>query len=330
MAAALIPYLDPPRYKLEDLPLLGDLSLEPFGILVGLGVLLGWRWCIHYAKVRDVNDWMARDLLFWALVAAFVMAHWVSVVFYFPERIREDPWVLLYILNGLSSVGGFLGAFLAMIWFLRRKNNEPVLIYGDMIIMGLLLGWSFGRAGCALVHDHPGQIVPEGTWLAVGPWPCKCPDGGGWLSACCSGTDGVFRYDLGLYEFVLTVWLALFAFFVFDWRNAHPGRLTGLVALVYGPARMLLDFMREEVVSGRVSNPDPRYVGLTAAQWATLAITGAGAWLVWGRRALPSDLNYAKESERIAAHRAKSDPPSTSETRRSQARDDDPPANSTP
>ena len=59
------------------------------------------------------------------VVLAFAVAHWVSVIFYFPERIEEDPWVLLYIFNGLSSVGGSLGAFIAMMWFLKR-HKQPV------------------------------------------------------------------------------------------------------------------------------------------------------------------------------------------------------------
>ncbi|TPV94081.1 MAG: hypothetical protein B7733_17270 [Myxococcales bacterium FL481] len=296
---ANIPYLDPPRLELGDLPLLGEIPIEPFGILVALGVILGWRFCLHYAKTRDIDDWMARDVMFWVLLCGFVMAHWVSVIFYFPERIAEDPLVLLYILNGLSSVGGFLGAFLGMTWFLR-KHRQPKLIYADMLTMGLLIGWCFGRAGCSWVHDHPGRIVAPDTFFAVGPWPCRCPDGGRALSACCEVGEGIFRYDLGLTEFLLTVWMAMYIFFIFDWRNAAPGRVTGIVALIYGPARVLMDFLREDTVSKGVSTPDVRYLGLTAAQWASLVIFGAGMYLVFIRKTTARDLEYAKESVRQA------------------------------
>ena len=95
------------------------------------------------------------------------MAHLVSVIFYFPERIRENPLVLVYIWSGLSSFGGFLGAALAFLYF-TRKEKIPALPYADAVALGLVIGWIFGRTGCFTAHDHPGR-TPTSSSRSVTP-----------------------------------------------------------------------------------------------------------------------------------------------------------------
>lgn len=298
-----IPYVVPPEKTIDfgrEIPLLGDhLTIGVFGILVAIGVLLGIQVAIKvYVKQKDLDEWLFRDQVFWVLVFGFVISHWYSVLFYFPEKVKENPWVLLMIWNGLSSVGGFLGAFIGMNWFLRRER-QPILVYADGNMFGLLLGMCFGRLSCALVHDHPGKIVEAGTFLAVGPWPCRCPEGRA-LPECCSAAQEVWRWDLGLLEFLVIFALTVFVYAIWDWRKAHPGRLTGLVALVYGPTRFVLDFLRESEAGKGVSTPDARYFGLTPAQYLALGIFAAGVWLMFLRKPKPEDLEYARDSDRKA------------------------------
>ncbi len=289
MLEALIPYIEIPTYTLvENPPLLGaPLKLQPFGPLVATGVILGWRQCLKYAKAKDIDEVLFRDYMFWVLVTAFVVSHWVSVIFYFPDQISDDPWVLLKVWNGLSSVGGFFGAFIGMMVYLKMKK-QPIMVYADASIFGLMLGWCFGRAGCSVVHDHPGRVVEQSNLLAVGPWP-----------------DGTWRYDLGLLELMFIVTLASTIYFLVDWRTKRPGWLVGLVATVYAPYRFLLDFARaDEAAMGVIGTPDARYAGLTPAQWFTVSFFLAGLWLLFVRRAKPGELDYAKDSERIAAEKA--------------------------
>ena len=343
----LIPYVVAPQknFVLPDwLPFAGGDSfpIQVFGLLVAVGVLLGINRAVDlYAKAKDLDEYIAIDQIRWVLVFGFIISHEVSVLFYFPERVREDPTVLLMLWSGLSSVGGFFGAGIGMVWFLKRRK-QPILPYADMNIFGLLLGMCFGRLACSLVHDHPGRIVTEETFMAVGPWQgCACTAaeaagksewflrgrGSGIHPDCCAVGEGVFRYDLGLMEFLAVGALTLFVYFVYDWRKALPGRLTGLVAATYGFARFWFDFLRETEVTPGVSMPDVRYAGLTTAQYFSLAFVGAGLYLLFIRKPKPSDLDWAKDSERIAQEnaraeddKAKDDPgePTSSETASSE------------
>jgi phosphatidylglycerol:prolipoprotein diacylglycerol transferase len=280
MTAAALPYVVPPSGSLP-LPWVGDLPLSVFGPLVAIGVVVGWRRCLRYAHVHRIEADAARTLMERVLLVGFVVAHLFSLVFYFPQRILENPWVLLWIPSGLSSVGGFLGAWLGLLWVTRR-TGLPRRRCADMLVYGLLAGFCFGRLGCALVHDHPGRIASPDTWLAVGPWP---------------GPAGVYRYDLGLLELGLCLTLLLLVHLAFDWRRAAPGRLTGLVAVGYATVRFVLDFFRAvDPVGG--GTPDPRYLGLTAAQHVTLAFLLAGLWLLLGRR--PADRAADREGSPAA------------------------------
>ena len=277
MLEALIPYLRPPEKLIADLPVIGPLKLQFFGPLVAAGVILGYHRCLHYAKRKDIDEFLARDLMFYVLVTGFVISHWVSVLFYFPEDVAANPLVLIMIWNGLSSVGGFFGAMVGFFWYLR-KHKQPYLVYFDMLCYGLLVGFTMGRLGCSLVHDHPGSIVDPSHWLAVGPWP-----------------DGQYRLDLGLLEFMYLVPILIYIHVFYDWMKARPGRLIGTVAMLYGPYRFFLDTMREK---------DKLYLGLTTAHYATLIILSIGLYLVFIRKSKPEDFNWAKDSERIAAEQA--------------------------
>jgi phosphatidylglycerol:prolipoprotein diacylglycerol transferase len=280
MLEALIPYIKPPEKLIADLPVIGPLKLQVFGPLVALGVILGYHRCLAFAKKRDIDEFIARDLMFYVLITGFVISHWVSVLFYFPEDVARNPAVLLMIWNGLSSVGGFFGALVGFFWYLR-KMKQPYLIYADMLVFGLLVGFTFGRLGCSLVHDHPGAIVDPSHPLAVGPWP-----------------GGEYRFDNGLLEFMYLVPIALFVHLVFGWAKSAPGRIAGLVCLLYAPFRFALDFMREK---------DKTYLGLTTAHYATMIILAIGVYLLFIRKPKPEDYNYAKDSERIARERAEAE-----------------------
>ncbi|MCB9750114.1 MAG: prolipoprotein diacylglyceryl transferase [Myxococcales bacterium] len=277
MLEALIPFLQPPEYTLaENLPLLGTLKLQVFGPLVAVGVILGMQRCIKFANARDIDEQYARDVMFWSLVSGFVISHWVSVIFYFPERVMQDPIVLLQIWNGLSSVGGLFGFMVGVFWFLHKKK-QPFLIYVDMLCFGMLVGFTTGRLGCSLVHDHPGLILQDLShplsFLAVHGW---------------KGNPDIVRWDLGTLEFLYLVPMVLFMHFVYPWRKADPGRFVGVAALLYGPFRFFLDFFRIS---------DKQYFGLTPAQYFTFAIMGIGVYFTFIRKPKPSDFEWAKESE---------------------------------
>jgi len=243
----MIPYIDFTLFHIGSWP------IALFGPLVATGVLIGDRITVREGAKRGLDPRDIRYLNARMVIGGFIMAHLVSVIFYFPERIKENPLVLLNIWSGLSSFGGFLGAAITYL-YLSRKEKIPALPYADAVALGLAVGWIFGRLGCTTAHDHPGQHT--NFFLAV-----RYPDGP--------------RHDLGLYEFLFTIGLTLILF-RYAKKPRPAGRLIGLFATLYAPVRFGLDFLR----ATDVHRPDERYLALTPAQWACLAAFGVGVWLL--------------------------------------------------
>ncbi len=255
MISTALPYVHVPVLPVE-LPLLGQQTLTVFGPLVVVGVLVGTRLCRYYATVRGLDRAVVEPLTFAVVVFGFAMAHWVSMIFYYPDRVLAHPWVLFAFTSGLSSVGGFVGGGIAFAWVCRRRRLDA-RAWADVLAFGLLAGFTIGRIGCSAVHDHPGALAEPTAWLGVGPWP-----------------DGAYRYDLGLVEALALVCICAVGYLGFDWRRAPAGRLTSVLAIAYGSGRFALDFLRAE---------DLRYGGLTVAQLACVGFVVVGLALWRGR-----------------------------------------------
>lgn len=235
-------------------------DVHMFIVFVALGIILGDRITVREAKKRGLPERDVKYLNYWLVVGGFVVAHLVSVIFYFPDRIRENPWVLLYIWAGLSSLGGFLGSTLTF-WWMTKRIGMPRLPYADSVALGLAPAWVLGRLGCFTAHDHPGRHT--GFFLAV-----RYPEGP--------------RHDLGLYEALLTILLTV-VLYRYAKRPRPPGAIIALAATLYAPMRFGLDFLR----ATDVEHPDPRYAGLTPAQWACLACFALGCYLLSRLRGRP-------------------------------------------
>ena len=234
----------------------GGVSIYMFGVLVAIGVIVGDRIVVSEGQRHGLDAQDVRFLNARIVIGGFIMAHLVSVIFYFPERIAESPWVLLNVWSGLSSFGGFLGALIAFLYYTKREKISR-LDYADSVAPGLAVGWIFGRTGCFTAHDHPGRHTS--FFLSV-----NYPDGP--------------RHDLGLDELLFTIAMTAILFW-YRRKPRPPGHVIALLALMYAPVRFGLDFLR----ATDVARPDQRYAGMTPAQWACLATVALAVKLMASR-----------------------------------------------
>lgn len=272
MAGPLIPYIDGAHHELP-IPFLEFLnpehppSIKPFGTLVAIGVYVGSMLTLKRARERKLDEKVFNDFIFWVVATGFVLSHMLDAVFYHPKRVWADPLYLVRIWDGLSSFGGFIGAVVgAFAW--RYYRRQPILEYVDITVSAFPLAWVFGRAGCSVVHDHPGKL--SNAWFAV-----RYP-----LDQLSAGYEG--RIDLGFIEFALTIPLAIACHYLWQRRPLRAsGFYVGLTLTAYAPIRFLLDFFRiAPTDAGRVVEADPRYAGLTPAQWACFLALGVGLYFV--------------------------------------------------
>jgi len=296
----VIPYIHVPDMQIGPVP------LHPFGLLVATGVLLGTWITTWRAKKIGYDVDLLNSFITWMLVAGFIGGHVFDEIFYHPDRIvwsAEHPWslkergpqTLLWLWDGLSSFGGFLGALIGIIlWkFLEwappdrtpegkhlvgrlyaRKTTLPLLPFADIVLSVFPFAWVFGRGGCSVVHDHPGMLAKAGALFAV-EWPNA--------KEAPLASDGirlihgsVIRYDLGLLEWMFTVIVA--AAFIATWhKKVQTGTYIAAVALAYAPVRFVMDYLRIT----DTDQADLRYGSLTFAQWMCIALFTFGAAMVF-------------------------------------------------
>jgi phosphatidylglycerol:prolipoprotein diacylglycerol transferase len=275
----MVPYIHVPDLHIGPLP------LHPFGLLVAAGVMVGISLTTRRAEKLGYNLVALNSFVTWWLVSAFVLSHVLDQVFYHWHEVVTRPWSLVMIWQGLSSFGGFVGAIVgAVLWkywtiedgrLLSRPKPMPLLPFADLVLSVLPIGWMFGRAGCAMVHDHPGVHTTADTLLAVA-YPSGPGDGSVthiWFIDFIHGHDP--RFDLGFLELLFTIVLA--ASFALSWRRKLPaGTYIIATALAYSPVRFAMDFLRVPESQGG----DARYAGLTPAQYGCIALFVFGCAMI--------------------------------------------------
>jgi phosphatidylglycerol:prolipoprotein diacylglycerol transferase len=286
----MVPYI-----RIPDLHI-GPLPLHPFGILVATGVLVGTSITAKRAKKLGYDVLQLNSFVTWMLVSAFVTSHILDELFYHWDDVVKNPLVIVKLWEGLSSFGGFIGAVIGItLWKFyvvddtsarprRRSHAAPILPFADLVLSVFPIGWMFGRAGCASVHDHPGARTTTDTFLAV-EYPRNAHDGTvthfGFIEFI-HGHDP--KFDLGFLELLFTIMLA--TAFALTWRKRLPiGTYVIVSCIAYAPVRFAMDFLRVPDAEGG----DTRYSGLTPAQWSCMALLLYGVVMIFYVRRLQKD-----------------------------------------
>ncbi|GAB4511241.1 MAG: prolipoprotein diacylglyceryl transferase [Haliangiales bacterium] len=236
---------------------------KPFGLLVATGVIVGARLVQRRAARKGLSEDHARQIVMWVVGFGIVGAHVIDVLAYQPGVLSRDPLALFKLWAGLSSFGGFIGGVLGFVLYTRRHKLSFGL-WGDTAFWGFVPGFAFGRLGCTIVHDHIGRatdfpLAQNYTAQVVAEHGYRIEPG--------------LHHNLGMYEFGFMLLLCAIMWLL-DRKPRPSGLLVATVITLYAPVRLLMDFLRLE-------NSDPRYVGLTFAQWMSVLMFTIGAvWVV--------------------------------------------------
>lgn len=250
-----------------ELPTLGPVS--SFGILATLGAFLGMTAGLRHVERLGLDVDIARRIATYCVVGGILGAHYVDLFFYQPGWTNQPDavWRFINPFAGISSYGGLLGGSIGFLLYARSLGGNR-LRYADAATLGVVVLLTFGRAGCASVHDHVGIATsfPLAVDVPIGKQ---------------TGIVGP-HHDLGLYELALWIVILSASALVLQ-RPRRPGWYLGCVAIAYSVPRFFLDMLRRESV-------DPRYAALTPAQWCCIFtfVIGIAVLLRSRRHAAPS------------------------------------------
>lgn len=254
LPVGVLPYL--------ELPSLGPVHI--FGLFAAIGISVAAAAGARHAERLGLDLARTRRMAMHCVIGVLLGEHYLDLFLYQPGWYdRPDAvWVFLNPFAGISSFGGIIGGAIGF-WVFARKENGKRLRYAEVAAFAGLVFLTFGRAGCASVHDHVGVAT---TFPLAVDFPRIGP-----------------HHDLGLYEFALLALVLLPVSALILRAPRRAGVYVGAMAIAYAVPRFFLDSLRREL-------DNPRYHGLTPAQWACLATVAIGVVVLAGahRRAAPA------------------------------------------
>ncbi len=215
---------------------IGPLAIRWYALAYIGGLVIGWRLLRALAArtpaVADLRQ--CDDYLTWATLGVVLGGRLGYVLFYQPGKFLENPLDIFAVWQGgMAFHGGMLGVAIATIIFCRRENI-PVLGFGDRIAMVAPIGLGLGRIANFVNGELWGRAAPEGL-----PWAMRFEATGG---------GPILRHPSQLYQALLEGLILLTILWIAgnreNLRRRH-GFLTGLFLAGYATARIIGEFYRQ-------------------------------------------------------------------------------------
>jgi phosphatidylglycerol:prolipoprotein diacylglycerol transferase len=218
---------------------LGPVPIRLYGLMIGLGFILGIFLAARQARKEGVSPERVLDLGVFVLLAAIVGSRVLFVLTNLHEFASKPLDAFALWRGGLVFYGGLLAAVPVGIWYLK-KHEMPVWKTMDIMAPSIALGQAFGRLGCfsagccygapssgffSVVFNDPHSLAPLGIPL----FPTQLVESAGNL-------------------LIFLLLLLVRRYKTFD------GQVFWLYALLYAVLRFVIEFFRGDAVRGLYFN----------------------------------------------------------------------------
>ena len=215
-------------------PLLGQITIYTYGVLLAAAYLLGLKLAMVRAKARGLDGAKVLDLGIYIIISALVGAKLLLLVTDF-QVFQADPRELLTLArSGGVFYGGLILAVAVALWYIRRAGL-PLWTTCDVFAPGIALGHVVGRFGCLFAGCCYGKPTTV-------PWAITFTDP---FAAANVGTPlGVPLHPTQLYE--AGAELLILIMLLGTERRGRPfaGRTFWLYMLLYAISRFIIEFFR--------------------------------------------------------------------------------------
>lgn len=252
---------------------IGSFAVPTYGILVASGVLLGLWISVRNSARQGIKPENAWDFGI-AVVLAGILGSKILYILVDWKTYAEHPkeiFSLSTLQAGGVFSGGLIGAFIVAWWFLR-KYNMPALATCDAFAPGLALGHAIGRIGCFSAGCCYGKPTAH-FWGITFTNPVANANAGTPLNVPLEPTQ-LIESAAELIIFGILTWM--FA------RKKFDGQIFGAYLFLYGIARFLIEFLRDDPGRG-----GPYFGGaLSGTQLISIGLVLVGG-IIWYLRPAP-------------------------------------------
>jgi phosphatidylglycerol:prolipoprotein diacylglycerol transferase len=239
----------------------GPFKIYTYGFFVALGFVAALWVGGRDADRRGIETKQFQDLCFAILVAAILGARLFFVLLewrYFADNPRQ---ILALWKGGLVFYGGFIGAALAAVWYVRR-HRMPLWDTADAIAPALALGQALGRLGCLAAGCCYGAECHL-------PWAVTFTNPRGLARL------GVPLHPTQLYEAVAAFALFSVLYWVLGRRQRFPGQIFGAYLVGYPALRFTVEFFR--------GDPRGALGALSTSQALGIPLFLFGLWILFSQ-----------------------------------------------
>ncbi|HDC7688581.1 TPA: prolipoprotein diacylglyceryl transferase [Staphylococcus aureus] len=145
-------YIDPVAFNL------GPLSVRWYGIIIAVGILLGYFVAQRALVKAGLHKDTLVDIIFYSALFGFIAARIYFVIFQWPYYAENPSEIIKIWHGGIAIHGGLIGGFIAGVIVCKVKNLNPFQI-GDIIAPSLILAQGIGRWGNFMNHEAHGGPV---------------------------------------------------------------------------------------------------------------------------------------------------------------------------
>ncbi|MBO8512843.1 prolipoprotein diacylglyceryl transferase [Staphylococcus aureus] len=145
-------YIDPVAFNL------GPLSVRWYGIIIAVGILLGYFVAQRALVKAGLHKDTLVDIIFYSALFGFIAARIYFVIFQWPYYMENPSEIIKIWHGGIAIHGGLIGGFIAGVIVCKVKNLNPFQI-GDIVAPSIILAQGIGRWGNFMNHEAHGGPV---------------------------------------------------------------------------------------------------------------------------------------------------------------------------
>ena len=244
----------------------GEFTLHTYGLLLAVGFLLAVMLTLREARRVGLDPNVMMDLNFYVLLAALIGSRVLYVITSW-EEFRDNPVdIVRFWRGGLVFYGGFIFAFLAGIWYVRKHRLNFTQL-ADIVAPAIPLGQAIGRLGCfsagccyglptegpcAVTFTDPESLAPRG----IGLHPTQL-------------------YESGANFAIFLVLMALRK------KERFQGKLFWIYLLSYSVMRFIVEFYRDDPRGWVIPHV------LSTAQGIGIPAVILAVWMLLRKKPLP-------------------------------------------
>ncbi len=246
--------VDPEIFKL------GPFSVRWYGLLFASGFLIGYYIGEKMLKSENVSQKWIDSVFFYIIIATIIGARLGHVLFYGWDYYSQNPGEIIKVWHGgLSSHGGTIGIFIALIIYSKLVSKRSVFWILDRIVVPTALVAAFIRTGNLMNSE----IYGVQTSL---PWGLIFERNG----------ETVAKHPTQLYEaltYLLTFVILTYLFWKTKVKN-REGFIFGLFLILIFGSRFLIEFIKEDQEAFEAG------MVLNMGQWLSIPFVLGGLYLI--------------------------------------------------